>query len=644
MRSIIKFILAYVLTVLIGVITGFGITRIDIFLPILCLVSYTLIDMIDHKYILKDQEWDMIRKLGSEGMTGRDIKNESLYALPIALLFSLSVVAGSHIDVWDQTVTAWNLTDALKLIIATVLFTVLLIILYKKSDSFCMGEAIGDMGEKPYTVELNTGNVLKYGALYLICYMPYYLTLFPGNLGKDTFESVDMVLGNIPWTNHHPIFFTALIGGVIKLTGWMNSITAGLGVFTFIHMTAVCLTESYLTVWIADRESKAGIGRYVSIPAAIFFALHPIAAMYSMYITKDVLFSCVLVLFVLTLIDAHKEMKAYEGLSIRYCIRLGVLSLAVMLLRNNGVFIIAVTGICLCFIYRKRILKPAMTIVLAIAIFMSYKTIAYRALDISSESFAESASVPLQQVGYVIVRHDDNKIRDSLGDEGYDILDRIMPLDRVREEYELGYTDPYKFSQYFDDEYFNAHKKEFMGIWLKFLPGYLPDYLVSYLAQTAGYWHYGETNTVATQGVWEDNTLGVVRTDVIDNVTGVSLYTVIEKLMLGMRKAPILCILSSMGMQFYACLILLSVLTRRKNDPCVSEDGRGMIASAQSAVVPLIALWISIMIATPAFCLFRYTYPIFMLWPVTVYEILMMGKEQKNSNYEKDDHSDAGCQ
>lgn len=629
--ALIKFILAYIVTVIIGVITGYGITRIDILLPLLCIVIYTVSDMVDHKYIHKDNGWDIIRRLGLEGMTYRDACKELKYALPVSVLFSLSVVTGRHIDVWEQIVTAPEPVDIAIFTGLTLLFAGLMIILFKKSDRYGADADMRDASAGRTDVNrISAGSIFKYGALYLICYMPYYLTLFPGNLGKDTFESVDMILGNIPWTNHHPVFFTALMGAVIRLTGWMGSITASLGIFTLLHMMAVCLTQAYITVWIAVREKEAGIKRYISISAAIFFALHPITAMYSMYITKDVLFSCVLVLLVLTILDIRKGTDVNGRLTCRYCVRLGVLQLAVMLLRNNGVFIIALTGICICLVYRKEIIRPALTILLSLVIFISYKTIAYRALDISPESFAESASVPLQQVGYVIVRHDDAKIKEALTPEGYSQLTSIMPLARVREEYELGYTDPYKFSEYFDDGYFNEHKKEFMGIWLRLLPDFFPDYAVAYLAQTAGYWHYGETNTVATQGVWEDNTIGVDRVDVIDNVTGVSLYTVIEKLMLGMRKAPVLCILSSMAMQFYACLVLMSILARRRRSNRESAHIRQETVSAQLAATPLIFLWISIMIATPAFCLFRYTYPFFMLWPVTIYEILMMGKEKKS--------------
>ena len=162
----------------------------------------------------------------------------------------------------------------------------------------------------------------------------------------------------------------------------------------------------------------------------------------------------------------------------------------------------------------------------------------------------------------------------------------------------------------------------------KLLPKFFPEYVTSYLAQTAGYWHYGETNTVATQGVWKDNEIGVKRTDIIYNMTGLSLYSLIEKLMLGMRKAPLLCILSSMAMQFYAVLLMMAAVFRRRNKKLITDDS---LRRTVTAYMPLILLWISIMVATPAFCLFRYTYPFFILWPVTIYILINPDKGMENN-------------
>ena len=611
-RALIKFILAYVSSVAVGIFTGYGITRIDIGLPLLCIIFYFVYDAVDAMLISRMRFADyMAERTVLEDLKHSDIRKELIFTLPPAFIFSLSVTLGRHIDVWEDSITSWKLHDFVILLLLTVLFAFLLLVLYKTTDRKCNAEGIALKNEKVRPL-----HVICVGGIFLICWLPYYLTLFPGNLGKDTFESADMVLGNIAWTNHHPIFFTALLACIFKLTGWMGNITASFAVFTFLHMIAVALTLGYITMWMKKR----GSGLYT----ALFFALHPIVAMYSIYITKDVLFSCVMALLVLKLTDyadmMHSQEEGEKGL--RLYVSIAVLMLFTMLLRNNGIYIIILLGLIVLAVYRQDVTKLFPVLLIPIVVFVLFRSIAYKGLDIQPESFAESASIPLQQVGYVIREHTDEELAQSLTGEDEEILNSIMPYERVREVYELGYADTYKFDPEFDDKYFNEHRKEFIRIWLRLMPEYFTDYTKAYLAETAGYWHYGETNTVATQGVWEDNTLGVARIDIIENVTGMSLYGIIEKLMLGMRKAPILCILSSMAMEFYGVLLAICVILRAGARHEVTTCSNKKSLYHIMALMPLVLLWLSVMAAAPAFCLFRYMYPMFILWPVTLHMIL----------------------
>ena len=46
LKNTIKFIFAYICTIATGVMTGWGITRIDLLMPLLCLFFYVLFDFI----------------------------------------------------------------------------------------------------------------------------------------------------------------------------------------------------------------------------------------------------------------------------------------------------------------------------------------------------------------------------------------------------------------------------------------------------------------------------------------------------------------------------------------------------------------------------------------------------------------------
>ena len=177
-----------------------------------------------------------------------------------------------------------------------------------------------------------------------------------------------------------------------------------------------------------------------------------------------------------------------------------------------------------------------------------------------------------------------------------------MPVEKVKEVYQPGYTDMYKFDEEFNDAFLNENTGRFLGVWWNGCKNHLGSYIKAYLMQTVGYWHYGETNSVCTQGITA-NTLGVEQIDVISNGFGFSSEPVMEKLVLAGRKAPVICILGSMAMQIFMVLLLIIQYLRRKN-------GRFILW-----LLPLVLLWGTIMIATPAFCLLRYMYPLFLLWP-----------------------------
>lgn len=612
-KLLVKLILAYLTTVSMAMVTGYGITGIEIILPCLFALAMIVYELADRKIaagLLGDNKEQAL------------LKRNLISSAIVGIIFSISVVVGAHIDVWDEIIISFSVRDIFYFIVLSIFFAACIFILFTYIDSKKNNDK--DKLDKKDTKESKNGifSFLPMILILIICWMPYYLTMFPGNLGKDTFESIDMCLGRIPWSNHHPIFFTALINLVFKATSFLNSYTASMAIFTFLHMLVLAATLSYLICKIKNQVLKSntygdnqGRMRLICTLTLIFFALNPIVAMFSIYISKDVLFSCAVIMFTLKLFDVSKEFKKNDGLL------LGLYSLFVMLLRNNGLMIVAVVALVLLIVYRKQWKLILSTALIPIMVFMIFKSVSYKALKIMPESFAEAASIPLQQVGYVIAKaegRDFSKARNDselleenldyldLSDDEIAILNNIMPLYKVREVYELGYTDSYKFAPDFNDEYFNDNRLEFMNIWFKMLPGHLGDYTVAYLAQTAGYWHYGESNTLCTQGVWEDNEINVVRIDLIEKVTGISLYAIIEKLMLFMRKAPLVCILTSMAMEFYGLLLAIAALVRIK-------QGKYIIG-----LLPNLVLWVSIMIATPAFCLFRYTYPMYLLWPVTI--------------------------
>lgn len=574
--------LSYLTGLSLGMVSGYGITGIEWMIP--CMILLAGIVYYKTAQVL------------AKGIVKKDV----CFSLIPGFIYALTLVVGSKIDMDDRIFSDFSVTDFLILPFLGLFFSALLFLLFAFSDSLCKNETcfgkVKEEGKRKGVIAFVTKHPgVSLFVLYVICYLPYYLTFFPGNCGPDTWESLSMAEGRIPWTNHHPVLFTGAMMLVRKLTGFL-SLTGSVGVFSFLQLMAVAAVLTSLSV----RILRIRVHVLCKIFAVCLFAFHPFIGMYSIYLSKDVLFSVIMVLLCMKIYDVISR-KGEPLKKPVECALLSVLFLLSSMLRNNGMYIAIVMAVIFLFSYKKYWKQIVLVFGCAIGLLLLWQGPVFRMIGIEKQSFAESASVPLQQVGYVLWEGD------TFAQEDMAFLDRLMPTEKVKEVYRPGYTDPYKFDEAFDDAFLNENVGGFMKVWWNGLQDHLGSYVKAYLMQTVGYWHYGETNSVCTQGCTE-NELGVEQVDVIQKITGVSFEKIFEKLVLAGRKAPLVCMLGSMAMQMCMVFLLLLQYVRR--------------GCARQALwlIPLIILWGTIMVATPAFCLLRYLFPVFLLLPFLIAE------------------------
>lgn len=572
--------LAYITGLALSLVSGYGVTGIDILVP--CLTVFA----------------GVVYYKAAAVMQKKDLK----YVFPVGLIFALTVVVGSRIDMDDKLFADFSIMDLGMYPFLALFFTAVAAILFPFSDKIREAAAVT---EQENGISSNLAgkivNICKshpYQALfllYVVCYLPYYLTFFPGNCGNDTWKSLNMVEGNIGWSNHHPVLYTGAMYVVRKLTSFLP-LTGSVAVFSFIQMLAMAAALAWLTV----RILKKNVPVFCKIFAVMVFAFHPFIGMYSVYLTKDVYFSIIMLILLMKIYDVV-EKKGEILAKPAECIKLSVLFLLASMLRNNGMYIAIVMAVIFLILYKKYWKQILLLFICAIGLFQIWKGPVFKALDIEMQSFAEAASIPLQQIGYVLWEGE------SFSEEDMEFLEELMPVEKIKEVYTPGLSDPVKFNEEFDDAFFNENKGRFLEVWWNGCQDHFGSYVKAYLMQTSGYWHYGETNSVCTQGCTE-NDLGVEQIDVIRNITGISLEPLFEKLVLAGRKAPLVCILGSMAMQMWMVVLLILQYIRSKN------------AKQMIWLLPLVILWGTIMLATPASCLLRYLYSIFLLWPFMIAE------------------------
>lgn len=568
-KNIVILGLAYATGISLAMVHGYRITGIEVIVP--CLMALAAV-----VYFKAASVWENVSK------------RDKIMSAVVGFVFALTLVVGGRFDFYNHEYLGLPVLHLLLYPFLGLFFAAAVMLLFVFRDKYAV---VHEAEDKSYFRILFLVN--------LVCYLPYYLTFFPGNCGNDTWYSLSMIEGLVPWSNHHPVLFTGLMMIVVKGTAFLNSLTLSVGVFSFLQMVSLAATLAYLGARIC-RMQVSGVIKAFSV---LMFALHPFFGMYSVYLTKDVLFSEIMVLLCLKLYDAIKSDGEAFG-NTKECIAIGVLFLLACMLRNNGMYIAIVMAVIFACKYRRYLKRIVILFVCVIGLFRIWYGPVQDAMGIEKQSFAEAASVPLQQVGYVLWEGKEFSADDMA------FLEKIMPAERVKEVFQPGFTDPYKFDEQFNDEFFNENTGEFLKVWSHGLVPYFGEYVEAYLHQTLGYWYYGATNTVATQGCTE-NDLGVAQIDIIKSVTGISLEPIFEKAVLAGRKAPVICIFGSMAMQMFMVVLLALQYFR-------SGNGKKALW-----LLPLILLWGTLMVATPAFCLLRYLFVVFLLWPFMIAEFVV---------------------
>ena len=578
-------IFAWLVATSISSVAGYRITEINMVIPML---------MVGILYVIMQFEKSAYKKW---------YKSALCFSIP----FALTLVLGSGFDMDERVFLGYSILAPLYFVILTIFFMRFTVNIMKMLNNVSFGLEVNADEKSKWTW------ILASSASF-IAWIPYYLTYCPGIISLDYLVILNQCVGNTQMTNHHPVLYVLAIKAIIAFVEPIGGMQLATAVVTLVQMILFALILGYMAHWLYNK----GIGKIGYGLTVTFIALNPVIALFSVYVTKDVLFGAVFLLYILHLFDVVESrgeiLKTGKGF-----LHFILLNLLVVLLRNNGIYITVLLLVISFFLYRNIIKRIIASLVIVLVVYGLLTGPIFDALDIAGGSFAEALSVPLQQVAQTIC--DDGNIAEA--DKVF--LDRLMPLEKVKEVYLPGYTDPYKFDAAFDDDYLNANKGKFLMVWARLIPNNLGSYIKAYLMQTAGYWHIGETDSLSTYGVVQ-NEFGLIQNNVIENIAGISLEPIIEKLILACRKAPVFCFVTNMAfMVFLVYFICIRCFINGKKQYILP-------------FLPMLLLWATIMVAAPAYCKFRYLFPYHLAYPFMVWVLLCVsGNAEGVCNRNEDD-------
>lgn len=418
-----------------------------------------------------------------------------VYCLAISLVFSFVLVLGAHIcvaepviagGIYENYIEPYSVLDvAAFCLISALVFWIVSVLIQLCCHGRCLAFAKRVLGTNDGDSYISVSSVALRALAIFLLYLPFFLRYCPGLFFGDTFSSLAQIMGWNPLSNHHPVAFTLMMGACIKVAGLFGlGPSAGVALLTVLQMACVASTFGYLSIWVTSR---LGVSSRWSWLLVVYLGLSRYCALYSVALWKDPLFSCCLVLMATMLADAVMGKDSWSS-ALRLLV-FGALSLGVMLLRNNGLYICAALFLVLAIIAvlgRLGLISPmgsgsrlAIPLGIAIAACLAITGPVYSAMGVVPSEYVESAGIPLAQMARVVALDGDM----SESDRSY--MNELLPLDRYKEVYHPSFIDPLKWN----DDFNSDHLKD--GFWAHWVSMFLRNpsmYFEAWELQTFGFW------------------------------------------------------------------------------------------------------------------------------------------------------------
>lgn len=524
-----------------------------------------------------------------------DFKRDLLPSLIVSLFFATAVCLADYAvftPIRDlKNIAAWILTWLLGVVISCPIC----LLLNKVADS----GKLADFLSKRRPLSPAKTFWISFFSIAVIDLLYVYFAAYPGNLSIDSLSQINQSLTG-SYVNQHPFWHTIIIHYILQFgTAVFGSLESAIFFFFVCQILFISVCFSFILVTLS-QVSRSGI---VWLCCLIYFIFYPCHTIYSCTMWKDVPFGVAVAVFITAL---YRLMKQLGSNRFNYVI-LFISGVAFGIWRTNGVIALAVTFliVLLMALKQRRFKLPlCLAVVLAITLVMNGPML--NLLHVASSRYTEKLSVPIQQVSRVL--HDGYELDDA----SKEAIDKILDTELISEKYDPKISDPVKFSVSDEsDAYLKEHKGAYLKVWATIGVRYPAEYVKAWIDQTKGYWNAGY-HYWRWANVIEDNDLGLQRTvhsGLIRKVSSIYLKCWDK------GAAPLLGIGE---FTLFFVYVLVYGISRRKKETLL--------------VIPLLAIVLTLLIATPVFSEFRYVYAYFTAFPVILVSFLYSAKNDASED------------
>ncbi len=431
-----------------------------------------------------------------------------------------------------------------------------------------------------------------FGILLVTRLIVLFYCQYPGILSPDSISQIKQSITN-NYSNHQPFYHTMVIKIFVSI-GWylFNDINAAVATYSVFQIifTSLCFAFAVSTM------SWMRVPRWIVKAAIMFFVLMPYHIVYAITMWKDVMFGCFVLLWVISFFRCMYEI----GNKILGYIVLTISSIGTCLFRSNGFLVFVILTFALIVLWKTK--KKGMLVVFVSAIIISFvmKHPVLDSLEVSQPDTIESLSIPAQQIARVVQEGCD------LDDWERDLLGEVIDIELIPENYLPHVSDPIKILVRLKGNQNLLVDKtiDYIKLYLSLGIKHPMVYARAWIDQTRGYWNAGYEYW--RWSLWcEENDLGIMRTT---NNTTINLM--LSEYLWLFTDIQVLRLFLSIGLFVWIDILLLMIALLRK-------DKVGAFVS-----LPILAIVVSLLVATPVSYEFRYIYAAFCALPMVIVIVL----------------------
>ena len=542
-------------------------------------------------------------------------KRKNVVTMILSFIFTIFLTIGSSFIISDSldAVIKHPIITILMMIISFIILNAIITFLFNKLDNYEAKEKkidkktgfISKMIDKhPFWFSLIV--ILLFWLIYIIAFYPAIMSPDPSFqilqfFGIDNKYStyVNLIDESVIITNHHPVIHTLLIGSCVKLgVSIFNSTNVGLFIYSIIQTLILASTLSYTIKFLKEINVSVNVRKAV----LFIYALVPVFPFYAMSPVKDVIFGCLIILYIISI---YKFIKLKDKINVKTMIKEIILMILITLFRNNGIHIIILSFPFLLLLGRKNLMKYLIIFIVVILSYFTYDKVILPHFKITPGSVREMLSIPFQQTARYVIKNDD-----KIPKKDKKAIDKILNYDTLKKRYDPEKADDVKNK--FNKDATDRDLKNYFKVWFKELKDDPKTYVEATLNNTYGYFYPVKTNWYIY--VNENKTINNYGFDYHFNDLNV-LRSALMVYGLVFPYIPFLGLIVNIGFNTWILLFMIAYLIYRKKY-------KEIIYLIPSIIVLLVCF------ASPVNTYFRYALPNVFAMPTMLLIFLSISKEE----------------